>query len=148
MSDSNTKIPKLKGSENWDIWHLRMEALLVERGYYTIFNPDPTPSGQAERNSLEFLALQRKAAALIKLGLEDGPLLQTRLIDSPVQLWSKLRELYEPKGFTSEFLLCRELFNTTLAKVGELEKYLLTIRRLTDDLVARDLAIPTKVIIA
>jgi hypothetical protein len=89
-----------------------------------------------------------KALAFIRLALADGPLLQTRNIDNPMTLWSTLQQLYEPKGFSAEFLTCKCLFETTLAKSGDIESYINSIRKLTDDLSARGLAIPNKVIAA
>src|SRR6185312_6657580 len=55
-----------------------------------------------------------QAASLIRLLLEDGPLLQTRNIEDASFLWNRLQALYQPRGFSSEFLLSRELFSTTL----------------------------------
>ena len=90
-----------------------------------------------------------KAAALIRLALDDGPLLQTRHFTDAIGLWNALKSLYEPKGFSSEFLICKELFSTTLAKCGHsIEAYLTKVKRLTDDLTARNLTIPNKVIAA
>ena len=90
-----------------------------------------------------------QAAALIRLLLEDGPLLQTRNINDALQLWNRLEALYEPKGFSSEFLTSRELFTTTLTRCnGSIEAYLTRIKRLTDELAARKLPIPSKVIAA
>ena len=91
----------------------------------------------------------KKAIAYIRLALSDGPLLQTRNITDPCLLWSKLKALYEPKGFSSDFLICKELFETTLSRFGNsIESYLNQIKRLTDDLAARNLAIPNKIIAA
>jgi hypothetical protein len=90
-----------------------------------------------------------QAASLIRLLLEDGPLLQTRGTQDALELWDRLKALYEPRGFSSEFLLSRELFSTTLERCkGSIEDYLTRIRRLTDELAAKKLAIPNKVIAA
>jgi hypothetical protein len=32
------KLPKLKGSNNYDIWAIRIEAILVEKGLYNYIN--------------------------------------------------------------------------------------------------------------
>jgi len=90
-----------------------------------------------------------KASAIIRLSLEDGPLIQVKGITDAIIIWNRLRTLYEPKGFSSEFLLSKELFSTTLAKQGySMEGYLTRITRLTSDLAARGLIIPNKVIAA
>jgi gag-polypeptide of LTR copia-type len=92
---------------------------------------------------------QAKALAYIRLYLGDGPLLQTRQVINPRELWKKLKTLYEPKGFSSNFLLCKDLFDTTLAKCGgSIEKYLNKIIKLNDDLAAHSIIIPNKVITA
>ena len=154
MSESVLKITKLQGSSNWDLWAIRMEAVLTEKGYYDVMTPtegmkldNPTPEQQTA--SLERQNRAKKAIAYIRLALSDGPLLQTRNITDPCLLWSKLKALYEPKGFSSEFLIYKELFETTLSRLGNfIENYLNQIKRLTDDLSARNLAIPNKVIAA
>lgn len=139
MSDK-TSIPKLEGSSNYDIWAIRMRALLTEKGYGKCLDPEIIDTPLEE---------QDKATALIRLALKDGPLLQTKIEEDPLALWNRLKTLYEPKGFSSEFLICKELFRTTLANTGKnIESYLNKIKRLTDDLAARNLAIPNKVIAA
>src|SRR5690349_18563495 len=90
-----------------------------------------------------------KAASLIRLALEGGPLIQTRGIVSATVLWDTLKALYEPQGFSQEFLIYKKLFSTTLANSkNSIEVYLARIRRLTDDLKVKKLAIPEKVIAA
>jgi hypothetical protein len=81
--------------------------------------------------------------------LEDGPLLLTKNFNDSMLLWEQLQALYQTNGFSSEFLISRDLFSTTLAGCkGSIEDYLNRIRRLTDELAARNLAIPNKVIAA
>jgi hypothetical protein len=122
-----------------------MEAVLTEKGYYDVM----TPTDHMDTDDPERLARSKKAIAYIRLALSDGPLLQTRHITDPCLLWDKLKALYEPKGFSSEFLICKELFETTLSGLNNsIEDYLNRIKRLTDDLAARNLAIPNKVIAA
>ena len=138
------KITRLQGSSNWDLWAIRMEAVLTEKGYYEVMTSPTTTPATTEQESM-----LKKALAYIRLALSDGPLLQTRNIDDPRTLWTTLGSLYKPKGFSSEFLICKQFFETTLAKCNySIEEYLHTIKRLTDDLAARSLTLPNKVIAA
>lgn len=140
MAETKVTIPKLEGSSNYDIWAIRMQALLAEKGLDKCLDPEIIDTELYEQN---------KATALIRLALKDGPLLQTKLETDPLQIWRRLQTLYEPKGFSSEFLICKELFKTTLANTGKnIESFLNKIKRLTDDLAARNLGLPTKVIAA
>ena len=138
------KIPKLAGSANWDIWSIRIESLLVEKGYYNVMSIDPT----SIENNADYVLQASKALAYIRLALADGPLLQTRYITNPYILWNSLKNLYQSKGFNSEFLICKELFNTTLTKSKNLEDYITTVKRLNDDLKARNMNLPDKFIAA
>jgi hypothetical protein len=161
METNLVKFPKLKGSNNYEIWSIRMEAAVCEKGYLDVMtipdlseHIDPETKLVKDEAKVKELLANRvtrsyRAAAIIRLSLEDGPLIQTRGITDALLLWGRLKALYEPTGFSSEFLTCKELFSTTLAKCGNLmESYLTTVKRLTDDLATRNLAIPNKVIAA
>jgi gag-polypeptide of LTR copia-type len=138
MSESVLKITRLNGSENYDIWAIRMKAVLTEKDYFSVMtDPDNI---EDERKA--------KALAYIRLSLADGPLLQIRNIRDPLEAWNALENLYKSKGFSSEFLLCRELFQTTLKSYKLIKSYLNKIKQLHDDLTVRNLAIPNKVLAA
>lgn len=140
------KLPKLKGSLNYDIWAIRVEAIIVEKGYlnYILNNPATIV------NNIETLDENAyKTTAIIKLALEDGPLLQTKFISNPYILWNTLKNLYEAKGFSSEFLLSKELINTTLNSCkGDLENYINSFRRVINSLESRGISLPNKFIVA
>ena len=73
MGDSILKIPRLNGSDNWDIWNIRMHTVLTERGYYDVMIPLTTPMSPEQLG--ERTGKQFKALAFIQLALSDGPLL-------------------------------------------------------------------------
>lgn len=142
MAETIFKLPKLKGSSNYDIWVIRIESLLVEKGYLSVIENDTS-------NVEELKDLANKATALIKLSLEDSPLLQTRTILNPYVLWHTLRDLYEPKGFSSDFNLSKDLINTTLNSFkGNLESYVNSFKRIVDSLSARSINLPNKFLVA
>ena len=125
-----------------------MEAVLIEKGYYDVM----ILAAGFSMSELDIILRNdraKRALVYIWLALCDGLLMQTRNIIDFCILWSTLKILYEPKGFSSEFLLCKQLFETTLVKTGNsVENYINRIKRLTDDLSARDLRILIKVIAA
>ena len=60
-----------------------------------------------------------------------------------------MEKLYSSKGFSSEFLIFKEFFDTTLASYSnQIELYTNILKRLSNDLLARKLEIPKKLIIA
>jgi len=54
-----------------------------------------------------------------------------------------LKNLYSLKGFSSEFLICKELFETTLSKYSSMEEYLNKVKQLTDQLKAKGIELPS-----
>ena len=125
-----------------------MESILIKRGLGD-FMIDAYPNltlSEEQKRLVE--ASANRALSLIRLALADGPLLQIRTIKTPLEAWNTLRNLYSPRGFSSEFLLLKELFNTTLSNSESMEDYLNTIKRITDNLTGKGLELPTKLILA
>jgi hypothetical protein len=146
MADAVLKIQKLVRSSNWDIWAIRMEAVLTEKGYLDVITN--TPKEEQLKNPV-YIEKAAKALAYIRLALADGPLLQTRNVTNPFYKWVKLKNLYESKGFSSEFLICKGLFETKLQSLnGDIEAYLTKIKRLIDDLSAKHITLPDRFIAA
>ena len=119
MSDKIT-ITKLKGSVNYEVWSLRIKAFLTKKGQIdTIYNIS---------NDTKNL----KAFSNIQLLIEDGLLLQIQQYTTAKEAWNALKTLYSAKGFSSEFLICREFFNISLNKYFSMEEYLNKVKYLSD----------------
>lgn len=132
-SEKLYSIPKLKGSENYITWSLRMEAFLIKEKLISAISIAEDIKSQ-------------EALANIRLLIEDGPLLQIKHYNNAKDAWDFLKNLYNSSGFTSEFLLIKEFFNLSLEDIS-IEKYLNKIKELKDELLSRDIKIPEKVII-
>lgn len=137
MSDK-ISIEKLIGQSNYEVWSLRVQSLLVKGSLSDAIEEGVTPKGE----------IDQKALANIRLTIEDGPLLQIRYSKTALEAWKLLKNLYSPKGFSSEFLICKELFETTLSKYSSMEEYLNKVKQLTDQLKAKGIELPNQVIIA
>ena len=139
MSTDKISIPKLKGISNYETWALRVCAFLTREGQRPAISQIPP---QIEQD------LNDKALANIQLTVEDGPLLQIQNLATAKEAWEAFQNLYSPKGFTSEFLICREFFEATLNKYSSMEEYLNKVKQLSDQLKAKKLDLPRQVIIA
>ena len=83
------RIAKLKGNSNYDIWALRIESILIKEGCDEIMHIDPstiTLSDYIQEEVVRLKELEKKALSIIRLSIEDGPLLQTKEIKSPYTL--------------------------------------------------------------
>ena len=137
MSDK-ISICKLIGQSNYEVWSLRVQSLLVHGSLSDAIVEGVSPKPE----------IDQKALANIRLTIEDGPLLQIQYSKTALEAWNLLKNLYSPKGFSSEFLICKELFETTLSKYSSMEEYLNKVKQLTDQLRAKGIALPSQVIVA
>lgn len=129
-------IPKLRGSENYITWSTRTKATLIKEDLLSSLS-----EGSSEPKN-------NKGLAIIKLLCEDGPLLYIKDIDNAKKAWEKLESIYNPKGFTTEFLTLKEFFNTSLDDFDSMEEYLFKVKALVDDLKSKDITLPKQVVMA
>lgn len=132
--EKSSSIPKLKGSENYIVWSLRVEAYLTKLKLV---------KGITEEN----YAKSVDALAEIRLLLEDGPLLQVKHLTTAKQAWDFLKNHFNSSGFTSDFLLLRELLEGSYLALP-MEDYLNKLKEITDELSAREISLPEPFIIA
>jgi len=121
-SSDKINFPKLKGQSDYKIWKLRTEALLERENTISAILVE----NQAEPTTTP--EIDRKALSTIRLLVEDGPLLQIQYSTTAIAAWQTLEDLYSPKGFTSEFLICKEFFSTTLESFNSMEEYINKIK--------------------
>ena len=113
MGSDKITMAKLTGSANYPIWALRMTAFLTKEDLHAVITADDVST-----------EVNGKALSNIQLLIEDGPLLQIQQITRAHEAWESLRNLYSLKGFSSEFLIYREFFNTYILKYNSIEEYL------------------------
>jgi hypothetical protein len=81
MSDNSLfRFQRLKGSQNWEFWALRMEAYIIDKGYETALYPVVLYDETGTKEDYEVYLRDRetkslKASALIRLAVKDGPLI-------------------------------------------------------------------------
>ena len=142
-------IQPLKGAEDYEIWFIRVHALLVGNdlaSYVTISNHGMKVVIEGQQSVLLFNEGQ-KAKSIILLNLIDGPLIQIRHIQHSYDIWEALRNFYVSKGFSNDFYLCKEFFNTTLEFCEDKMKvYINKIKRISDQLYAKNIQLSNKVI--
>ncbi|POS82106.1 hypothetical protein EPUL_006658 [Erysiphe pulchra] len=92
--------------------------------------------------------INSSALSSIQLCLDDGPLLQVKHIKRANLIWKSLENLYCATEFSSEFILCRDFFDTKLSKFYSMEEYLNRVKQLSDDLKAKDMPLPRQILFA
>lgn len=87
----------------------------------------------------------RKTLSIIRLLCAKNSLLYIRDETSAYLAWRKLEEIYYPKGFTTEYLTLKDLFDTKLAGFNDTGQYLNKVKILVNDLRAKDINLTRRV---
>ena len=90
-----------------------------------------------------------KTTSIIKLNCYDRPLLQIQHIFKLYNDWMVLQKLYSSKEINFEFFLCCQLFKITLDNCdNKIKQSLNQIKRINDQLLAKDIKISEKITFA
>lgn len=73
----------------------------------------------------------------------EGPFTLTR-----GHVWRKLQDIYNPKGFTTEFLTFRKIFDTSLEHFDSVEEYLHKVTVLVDDLEGKEITLSPQLVMS
>jgi hypothetical protein len=90
MSSSRIEIEKING-QNFELWMLKIEYLLVDREQWDTFCLGTIPIGMPRE---EWEKIERMARSMIQLCLEYSMLMNVSGEDSTKKLWDKLGSLY------------------------------------------------------
>ena len=123
---SNTiRIEKFNGKNNFNLWHIKMCALLKEQRVWapvaSASMKKPVASESKEKASVlkigELAEQEEKAHSLILLSLSDEVLYEVANEGTASGLWLKLENLYMTKSICNKLFLKTRLFGLHM-KVG------------------------------
>ena len=142
LEEEAIKVPKLTNSSNYELWAIRVKAALIAKDLFD-FGTYTT-----EATTAKALKEDAKALSYIQLACVDKPLLYISAIENPADTWDHLNHLYAPRSFSSEFILFKEFFGATLSALGIVKNFLVTIKRVSTSLKAKNLELLDKLVIA
>ena len=100
MSTTKYDIENFNGRNDFGLWKMKMEAILIQQGITLLSDKDLLES-MIEKERQE---VQRKAYSSIILSLSDQVMRKVSHEKTVVGVWKKLEELYRPKLFQIAFI--------------------------------------------
>ena len=98
-------IPKLKGRDNYDEWSFGVENLLVLDNLVNYIKSQPDPDFEAKPSD------DAKAKAKIVLTIDPGLYVHIKESKTALDLWVKLRSMFDDSGFSRKITLLRHLIS-------------------------------------
>lgn len=131
---SRVDIEKFNG-QNFELWKLKMEDLLVDKEQWTAVDPGTKLAGMSTK---DWEKLDRKARSMIRLCLLDSVLLNVSGEDSTKKLWEKLGNLYQSKSLVNNLFLQKKLYHLRMEDGDSVTDHLNVFNTLVSQLVSVD----------
>lgn len=103
-------VPKLKGRENYSEWAFAVENFMILEGLWKCVS-------QVVEDD------DSKAKAKIILTIDSSLYIHIRESKTTVELWTKLKSLFDDSGFTRKIGLLRSLISTRLEQCDSMATY-------------------------
>ena len=134
-SSSKIEIGKFNG-QNFELWKLKMEDLLVDKEQWAAVDPGTKPTSVSTE---DWEKLDRKARSTIRLCLSDSVLLNVSGEDSAKKLWEKLGNLYQSKSLVNKLFLRKKLYHLRMEDGDSVTDHLNVFNTLVSQLVSVDI---------
>ena len=121
-SSGGIEVGKFFGN-NFEMWKLKMEDLLIDRDLWNIVDENvlrpayPTQAAQYD-------VMDRKAKGLIRLCLINYVLINFHEETSAQKLWKNLGEMYQAKSLVNKILLRKKLYSLRMDEGGRITYHL------------------------
>ncbi|GKV35094.1 hypothetical protein SLEP1_g43407 [Rubroshorea leprosula] len=131
-SGAKYEIEKFNGGKNFNLWRLKMRAMLVQQGLWKALEREARlPKTLPEEEKID---LKERALSAIQLSLSDEVLGEVAEENSASALWLKLEALYLTKSVTNRLYLKKRLFTLNMNEGGSIKDHLDEFNKLILDL--------------
>jgi hypothetical protein len=109
MQSAKFEIEKFNGKNNFELWKVKMQDLLVQQGVVkALLGKSKKPESMSDK---EWEDIDARALNAIHLCLADDVLFNIVAEKTTTGLWTKLESLYMTKSLTNMIFLKRKLYS-------------------------------------
>lgn len=132
MASTKYDVEKFTGSNDFSLWQVKMQALLVQQGISEAINGEENlPKTMTEDNKK--LVLSKAYSALI-LSLGDKPLREVQKEKTAKQIWDQLEKLYMAISLHNRLYLKQKLYSFKMTEDKSLLEKIDDFNKIMDDL--------------
>ncbi|KAG8483273.1 hypothetical protein CXB51_022363 [Gossypium anomalum] len=130
MATTRFEIEKFDGETNFNLWQVRMMAILVQSGLKKVV----TGKKPENLNKTEWEELDEKALSAIQLCLANTVLQEVLMEKTSSSLWKRLETLYATKSLANRLVLKQRLFTFRMNESELLKDHISQFITLLNDL--------------
>ncbi|KAL8473574.1 hypothetical protein ACS0TY_030419 [Phlomoides rotata] len=132
MASMKLDVEKFSGKNDFGLWKVKMNALLVHHGLASVLQPDASAESSISREKK--VEINKKAHSVIILCLGDKPLREVSKEKTAIDIWKKLESLYQTKSVSNKLYVMQKLLDFKMSEDKGLSEQLDTFNRYVDDL--------------
>ena len=132
MGSTKFDIEKFSGSNDFGLWKIKMEAILVQQGCAEALKGIERMSSTLTLKEKEEMVEKARSAIILCLG--DKALREVARENTATALWLKLETLYMTKSVSNRLLLKQQLFSFKMTEERSLIDQMAEYNKILDDL--------------
>ncbi|KAH9782716.1 hypothetical protein KPL71_009026 [Citrus sinensis] len=137
MAATKIDLENFNGKNDFNLWKLKMEALLITQGLGDALQPVIMKDGKVGSSSktLEEMAeIDKKAKRTIILSVADLVIREVAKEPTVTALWIKLESIYMKKSLANRLYIKKKMFTLKMAEGLSLDEYLVEFNKVCDTL--------------
>ena len=134
---SKVDLEKFTGQNDFNMWKIKMEALLITQGLKEDIDPvSKLEGGEASSSkTLEQVAeIDKKARSTIVLSLGDSVIREVAKEKTVAGLWAKLENLYMTKSLANRLYIKKKMFSLKMIEGASLTEHVDEFNKVCDEL--------------
>ncbi|KAH9650266.1 hypothetical protein KPL70_026310 [Citrus sinensis] len=144
MANPKIDLEKFNGKNDFNMWKVKMEALLVTQGLGDAIQPVTKKEGKefsTSKTPEQVTEIDRKARGTIILSLADSVIREVAKEPTVVDLWAKLESIYMKKSLANRLYIKKRMFTLKMMEGTPLDDHLDEFNKVCDTLETIDVAL-------
>ena len=137
MAMARIDLEKFNGKNDFNMWNVKMEALLITQGLGDAIEPVTKKEGKetsSSRTPEQAAKIDKKARSTIILSLGDSVIREVAKERSVAELWAKLDKLYMAKSLANRLYIKKRMFTLKMGKGSSLDDHIDEFNKVCDNL--------------
>lgn len=132
MSSAQFEAEKFTGKNDFSLWRIKMKVLLVQQGLSESIKEKLAT--MTDEQAVKWQEAQEKAHSAIVLCLADNVLREVSHVETALEVWNKLQELYLQKTLANRLYMKQKLYSYKIMANRPLREQLDEFNKALDDL--------------
>ena len=144
MTSTKVDLEKFNGKNDFNMWKVKMEAVLITHGLGDALLPVTKKEGKdvsTSKTPEQMAEIDRKAKGTIILSLADSVIREVAKEPTVADLWAKLESIYMKKSLANRLYIKKRMFTLKMHEGSSLDEHLDEFNKVCDTLETIDAAL-------